>query len=43
MRSTLRYITLSQHDDNIGVVNRAETMGDEDGRATLLFDERVDV
>ena len=43
MRSTLCHITLSQHDDNIRVVNRAETMGDKDGRATLLFDERVDV
>ena len=43
MRSTLRYIALAQHDNNIGVVNSAETMGDEDGRAAFLFDKRVDV
>lgn len=43
MRPRLSYIALLQHDDDVGIVDGAQPMRDEDGCALLLFDEGVNV
>lgn len=43
MRAQLSYIPLSQHNDNIGIVDGTQAMRDEDGSTFLLLDERVDM
>lgn len=43
MRTLLRNPTSLQHDNDVGVVDRAQTVRDEDGCAFLLAHQRVDV
>jgi len=43
MRPLLGDPTFLQHDDQIGVVNGPETMGNEHGRPIPLLDDAVDV
>ena len=43
MRPTLRHPTLTQHDNNIRVVNSAKAMRDKDRSAFLFSNEGVDV